>query len=232
MCAAPRLRGQSTSFVLYCIPKCQFNDNKVELNWQDVCMTLHNVAFKTGSLISDQIVLLHVGTFSFELPLLEHSSSIQCRSGGPRHYWKKILLNREVITWIGKQLQIKSVLIPWKSERFLLEEIWEKIYVWNISWHLLVFFSQVFTGIKTIYINDFYLSNFGAQAVKRSLLIGAYTNPRYWLIFYGNPDNWWAANAWEALAAGTRGSPPWPAASFHPGCSHRKSNTDDFIIFA
>lgn len=26
-------------------------------------------------------------------------------------------------------------------------------------------------------------------------------------------------------------SPLWPAASFHPGRSHRKSNTDDFIIF-
>lgn len=30
--------------------------------------------------------------------------------------------------------------------------------------------------------------------------------------------------------AGPGSSPLWPAASLHAGCSHRKSNTDDFII--
>ena len=44
---------------------------------------------------------------------------------------------------------------------------WEKIYIYN---HIATppdVFSQGLTGDKTIYITEFYLNNFGAQAVKK-----------------------------------------------------------------
>ena len=44
---------------------------------------------------------------------------------------------------------------------------WENIYIYN---HIATppdVFSQGLTGDKTIYITDFYLNNFGAQAVKK-----------------------------------------------------------------